>query len=79
MIANPYEDINIVAEESNVHNVCVQEITQNDENKEQETSRADNEVEKNDVSQLNIQDIQNEDVNNDVGMQNADEIQGDDE
>jgi hypothetical protein len=51
-IANPNEDINIVAEENNVHNVCVQEITRNDENKEQETSRADNEVEQNDVTQL---------------------------
>ncbi len=32
-----------------VHNVCVQEITQNDENNEQETSSADHEVEQNDV------------------------------
>jgi hypothetical protein len=78
LIGNPNEDINIVAEENNVHNVCVQEITQNDENREQETSRADNEVEQNNISQPNIQDIQNEDVNNDVGMENADEIQGDD-
>ncbi len=48
-------------------------------NNEQETSSADHEVEQNDVSQLNIQDIQNEDVNNNVGMENMDEIQGDDE
>ncbi len=51
---NPNKDISTVIEENNVHNVCVQEITQNDENKEQETSRADNEVEQNNVSQLNI-------------------------
>ncbi len=79
LIANPNEDINIVAEENNVHNVCVHKITWNDENMEQELSSADNEVEQNNVSQLNIQDIQNEAVNNNVGMEDADEIQGDDE
>ena len=31
------------------------------------------------LAQHDIQDIQNEDVNNDVEMENADEIQGDDE
>jgi hypothetical protein len=76
---NPNNDISTVAEKNNVHDVCVQEITQNDENKEQKTSSADNEVEQNDASQLNIQDIQNEDDNNDVGMEDTDEIQGDDE
>jgi hypothetical protein len=75
----PIKTLVPVTEENNVHNVCVQEITQNDEHNEQETSSADHEVEQNDVSQLNIQDIQNEDVNNDVGMENTDEIQDDDE
>ncbi len=79
MNGNPNKDISTVTEENNVHNVCDQEITQNDENNEQETSSADHEVKQNDVSQLNIQDIQNEDVNNDVGIENTDEIQGDDE
>jgi hypothetical protein len=54
-------------------------ITLNDENKEQETFNADNEVEQNVASPLIIQDIQNEDSNNDIGMGDADEIQGDDE
>jgi hypothetical protein len=38
---NPIKFISTVTEENNVHNVCVQEITQIDENKEQETSSAD--------------------------------------
>ncbi len=76
---NPNNDIITVAEKNNVHDVCVQEITQNDENKEQKASSADNEVEQNDASQLNIQDIKNEEDNNDAGMEDTDEIQGDDE
>ncbi len=79
MNGEPNKEISTVAKEHNVHDVCVQEITQNDKNNEQETSSADDEVEQNDVSQLNSQDIQNEDVNNDVGMENTDENQGDDE
>jgi hypothetical protein len=43
-------ELNTVAKENNVHDVCVQEITFNDGNSEQTTSNADDEVEQNDVS-----------------------------
>jgi hypothetical protein len=44
-------ELNTVAEENNVHDVCVQEITLNNGNNEQTKSRVDEEVEQNDVSQ----------------------------
>jgi hypothetical protein len=44
-------EISTVAEENNVHDVSVQEITLNDGNNEQTTSSANDEVEQNDVSQ----------------------------
>jgi hypothetical protein len=61
-------ELNTVPEKNNVHDVCVQEITLNDRNNEQTKSSADDEVEQNDVSQKNIQDLQNENVSNDVGI-----------
>jgi hypothetical protein len=79
MHGDPNKEIRTVAKKNNVHDVCVQGITQKDENKERETSSADNEVEQNNASPLNIQDIQNEHSNNNVGMEDTDKIQGDDE
>ena len=70
-------EVSTVAEENNVHDVCVQEITLNDGYNEQTTSSADDEVEQNDVSQKNIQDFQHENVHNNDGMENTDETQGD--
>jgi hypothetical protein len=69
-------EVSTVAEENNVHDVCVQEITLNDGNNERTTSSADDEVEQNDVSQKNIQDFQYENVHNNDGM-DTDETQGD--
>ncbi len=68
MYGDPNKEIGTVAKKNNVHNICVQKITQHNENKEQETFSADNEAEQNDASSLIIQDIQNEDSNNDIGM-----------
>ena len=54
---DPNKKISTVAKKNNVHDVCVQKITQNDESKERETFSADNEVEQNVASPLIIQDI----------------------
>jgi hypothetical protein len=70
-------EISAVAEENNVHDVCVQEITLNDGNNKQTTSSTDDEVEQNDVSQKNNQDFQHENVHNNDGMKNTDETQDD--
>ncbi len=69
-------EVSTVAEENNVHDVCVQEITLNDRNNEQATSSANDEVEQNDVSQKYIQDFQHENVHHNDGMENTDETQG---
>jgi hypothetical protein len=70
-------EVSTVAEENNVHDVCVQEITLNDGDNEQTTSSANDEVVQNDVSPKIIQDFQHENVHNNDGMENTDETQGD--